>query len=150
MRKILLCGMKYDSNFGDPIINKCCRGIEEQILQNNNMQKYEIKEIDLSGKKSFKEMNFIEKNFKYYLNKIIRKIIKINKKIFKYCKLSNIYNWLDFNEYYFSLEYMILKKYYISEIESSNIIIFVGGGFIKYKYQNCYHYMQKTIIYQYV
>ena len=144
MKKILLCGMKYDFNFGDSIINSCCKKIVEQIIEDKKMYEYEINEIDLSGKKLFTDMYYIDKTFKYYINRCSQKIINKIKTIFKRCNFNKIYNWLDLIEYYFSLEYMIMKKYYINEIQNSDIIIFAGGGFIKYKYQNCYHYIDEV------
>ena len=50
MKKILLCSLKYDKNYGDSIINTCCRLLLEDILKDNNID-YKIEEIDLSRKK---------------------------------------------------------------------------------------------------
>ena len=56
MKKILLCSLKYDLNFGDSIINECCKKLVEEILQKEQLKEWEIQEIDLSGRKSYEEM----------------------------------------------------------------------------------------------
>ena len=49
MKKILLCGFKYNSNFGDPIIHDCCKYIVQQVIKENDKDIL-IEEIDLEGK----------------------------------------------------------------------------------------------------
>lgn len=41
----------------------------------------------------------------------------------------------------FSTEKMILDEIYKKDIIESDVIVFVGGGMLKYKYQNCYQYI---------
>ncbi len=141
MKKILLCGMKYDKNFGDPIINECCKSIIEDILDSNNITEYKIEEIDLCGRSDFNTLEYLNRNIIFYIKKIIFKVIsKINNTLLK-GKCSKIYNFLDMVKWYFTEEYTILHKNYKNKIEEADVIIFVGGGMIKYKYQNCYHYI---------
>jgi len=139
MKNVLLCGLMYDSNFGDPIINKCCKYIIENIL--NEKEEIEIHEIDLSGKKSFTQKYKINRNIRYYSIRVIGKIIEKLISITKLLNLKSIFNYLDLINWYFSEEYMIMKKYYKNKVRSADIIVFVGGGIIKYKYQNFYHYI---------
>lgn len=142
MKKILLCGMKYDSNFGDAIINDCCKYIVEEILKEVNKNKeYEIIEIDLSGKKDFGIYYEIEKNIKNLVTIYVGKLINKTKKFFKIIRCDRLYNYLDMKAWKFSKEYIIAQKYFKDKIKESSAIIFVGGGFLKYKYQNCYHYI---------
>ena len=144
MKKILLCGLKYDSNYGDPIICECCKSLIKQILiENNKINDFEIEEIDISGRTSFKETYYIKKNIKYITIRIIGKILGLLKKITKKIKLKKAYNWLDMKKWNFTKESVIMKKYFIPKIENSNIIIFTGGGMLKYKYQNCYNYINE-------
>ena len=144
MKKILLCSLKYDLNFGDPIINECCKKLIEQILQNKELNEWQIEEIDLSGRKSYNEMHNINKNIKYYCLRLVGKIIGLAKKNCKKLKLKNICNLLELKQWYFSKENMVMKQYYVEKIQQSDVIIFAGGGMIKYKYQNCYHYINEV------
>lgn len=133
MKKILLCSLKYDSNFGDPIINDSCKYIVKEIISEKNI---EIEEIDMTGRCDF--------NKKYKINIIISFFIKVIRKFFsllKKVKIEKFYNFIDYLSWYFTDEYLINKKYYKNKIKQSDLIIFVGGGIVKYKYQNFYHYI---------
>ena len=74
MKNILLCGLKYNSNYGDPIINDSCRYIVQKSIKDD----VKIDEIDLEGKSNF--------NKKYKLNIFKRQIIKVNIKILNFIK----------------------------------------------------------------
>ena len=144
MKKILLCSLKYDSNFGDPIICECCSTLVKQILtQNGKEDKYDIEEIDLSGRTSFSETYNIENNLIYYIKRIIEKTLEKIRGLMKILKLKKAYNWLDMKQWKYTKEYMIMKKYYIPKTRKSNIIIFTCGGILKYKYQNFYNYINE-------
>lgn len=144
MKKILLCGLKYDSNFGDPIICECCYSLIKQILaENEKKDKYELDEIDLSGRKSFTETYKIDKNAIYYAKRVIGKFLEEFRSIARILKNKKIFNWLDMKQWKFTKEYMIMKKYYFDKVKKSDIIIFTGGGMLKYKYQNCYNYIDQ-------
>lgn len=136
MKNILLCGLKYNSNYGDPIINDSCRYIVQKSIKDD----VKIDEIDLEGKINF--------NKKYKLNIFKRQIIKVNikilnfiKKCFGKIKLNRLYNFIDYITWYVSDEYAIFNNYYKEKIKNSDIIIFSGGGMVKYRYQNCYQYI---------
>lgn len=74
----------------------------------------------------------------------IRKTLEVLKKIVKKLKLKKICDYLDILIWHFSKENLIMKKYYKNIIKGKDAIIFVGGGLIKYKYQNCYHYINEV------
>lgn len=81
MIKILLCGLKYDKNFGDSIINDCCKYIiKNEIFHGKEVI---IKEVDLAGKRDFDEFYSMPKNFSYYFNLGIRKVLSVCNKILK-------------------------------------------------------------------
>ena len=108
MKNILLCGLKYNSNYGDPIINDSCRYIVQKSIKDD----VKIDEIDLEGKSNF--------NKKYKLNIFKRQIIKVNikilnfiKKCFGKIKLNGLYNFIDYITWYVSDEYAIFNNYYI-------------------------------------
>lgn len=133
---VLLCGLKYNNNYGDPIINDSCK----YLVKKNIEKAYNIEEIDLEGKKNFTEKYKIN-NFINIMTKINTKIFNILKKIANKTKMKKMYNYLDYISWYFTDEYKIFNKYYNEKIKKADIIIFVGGGMIKYRYQNCYHYI---------
>lgn len=140
MKKILLCGLKYDCNFGDPIINDSCKYILEEIISENNINNVKIEEIDMAGRCDFNKKYKVN-NFLLFFYKIIRKTLSLLKKI----KIEKMYNYFDYITWYFTDECLIYKKKYKEKIVNSDIIIFVGGGIVKYKYQNFYHYINYVI-----
>lgn len=140
MKNILLCGLKYDRNFGDPIINESSKYLIKKSLEDNNI-KYNINELDMTGRYEIDKKYTVKNNFILIVRKIINKMIKILKKGFKLLNCKVIYNWLDMINWYFTDEYMIYKQYYINKVKEADVIIFVGGGIVKYKYQEFYHYI---------
>lgn len=139
MKKILLCGFKYNSNFGDPIILDCCKYIVQQVIKENNKDVL-IEEIDLEGKIDFDIKYKISKILKLFV-KVTNKIFNLLKRIMQKFKIHSLFNFLDLISWYFTDEYIIFKKYYKTIVKNADMIVFVGGGIIKYKYQNCYHYI---------
>ena len=72
MKKILLCGLKYDTNFGDPIINECTKYLLDNSLNKKNIE-YEFDEIDLSGRCSKNKKYDIPKSIIVYFKLILHK-----------------------------------------------------------------------------
>ena len=146
MKKVLLCGLKYDYNFGDCIINTCTKKmIEEELKYTKKVIK--INEIDLYGRDSFESYYKINKGIIYYLRKLIYNILSLIYLCFKKIKIKKMENFIYDIKWYFSEEFLIYKKYYKKEIMNSDYIIIVGGGLIMYKYLNLYHYISQILKY---
>lgn len=136
MKKILLCGLKYDLNYGDPIINDTVKYIIEDITKDKEI---EIEDIDISGRNGYKQYykikNQLNRNIRNIFFRGMLKLLNSTK------KRNSFLNWLDYISWFFSDEYIIAKQEFMTKIEHSDAVIFGGGGIMKYKYQYFYHYI---------
>ena len=137
MKNILLCSLKYDTNLGDLIINNSVKGIIEDILKDEEIE-YKIDEIDLSGRKYFKTKYEIKTTPKMLFNRLLLNIIRVLRFIARKIKLKKIFNWLDGIIWNFTDKKEIFKQIYIDKIKNADMIIFAGGGLIKYNYLYTY------------
>lgn len=137
MKNILLCGAKYTNNFGDPIINDCTKKILEDQLRKLQVE-YSIDEVDLEGRCNYNEFYSINKSIKGFLFFFCSLTIKLIRKTSKIAKFYRGINFANNKIWWFSKQRQIFDKYYKEKIKKADFIIFVGGGMIKYKYQNCH------------
>ena len=146
MKKLLLCGLKYDNNLGDSIINNCTKDLINKKLKLDSKHIL-IKEIDLTGKKTKTEKYIIKKNIIYYLNKFIYNSLSVISLFLNKIKLKKIKDYIDDIKWFYKDEYLIYKNQIKNIVKDVDYILFVGGGLIKYKYQNCYHYIDEITKY---
>ncbi|MDL2276700.1 polysaccharide pyruvyl transferase family protein [Breznakia sp. OttesenSCG-928-G09] len=133
--KVLLCSLKHEKNIGDAIIADSTRYIIESVLKG---KEYTIEEIDIAGKKDYSTRFSVKKSPIYY----IRKFFYLGFYGFgRILRKSHFGNWLEDKSWFFSDERKIYNLYYESLIKSNDLMIFTGGGIIKFKYQNFYQYI---------
>ena len=120
MSNILLVGLPYDTNVGDQAIFDCTK----QLVLNNDKNST-IFSIDLLGKNYYgDDLNSNKVNISYIVRRFIYPL--------KYkgeadCKLRN-----------YLVEKSLIRSLDNIEFNTIDAIIFVGGGIIKYKYQEFY------------
>lgn len=116
-RTIYFAGLLSEKNLGDIVIIESTEGLYKKSLATKG--DFELKRLNLQlGKVSF-------------LSKVFRKLKRLTADKLK----------LDKNK----LEIEILKKHYKSQLEEAGLIILVGGGLIKYKYQGVFLYISALI-----
>ncbi len=130
-------------NLGDLVIYETSRYIVEDILKKNNVEDYEIVPIDIG---SFHCSNV--KYAKSFLRRVVagslRRIVR-NKLFARYCpgfskeKMRKIWHTTPPYRYYVENEK--------PKLEGADIIIFGGGGLIKYHRQNFYYFLDDVINY---
>lgn len=120
MKTVTFAGLLGEKNLGDKILAKTTIDLYKNAFEEQSL-KIKIKEFDLS----IPEVNFSKRK-----SRIKNKILSIlNSKI--------LYNIFYVNR---------LVKYYESAIEDCDMIILVGGGLIKFKYQWCWAYVRAMSI----
>ena len=124
-KNIILVGLIFDSNLGDPAIYQATKVMVESTLLRNK-QDYEIKSIDLYGRKKID----------YFKKKNILKRIKekVKRKIFRIDQIDKLYKQVT----------ELCEK---SFDKNTAGVIFTGGGLLKYNHQIISEPMQ--IILQY-
>ena len=116
-KTICFAGLLSETNLGDIVIIDSTEGLYKKSLAGKG--NFEFKRLNLQfGKVSF-------------LKKVIRKLKRLAAKRLK------------LNES--KLEIERLKKHYRQQLGSTELIILVGGGLIKYKYQECFLYLTALI-----
>lgn len=111
-KMISVVGMPNTNNFGDPILLENTVSLIKSVVPDENIN---IVDLELGGLSD-------QRRFFY---KLTRKVLSIflNKKSLKYYK------------YLIYIQKVVLKNFYIKKLERSKVIIFAGGGLIKYSYQ---------------
>ncbi len=117
MKKIYFAGLLYDTNLGDITILKSTEALYKAALRDYDNISYEHLNL------AFKKLGFI--------SRVLRKVKR------SYFRMVN----LDTNK----LEINILKSYYREQLDSPNLIVIVGGGVIKYKYQSFHLFLTALI-----
>lgn len=116
-KTICFAGLLSETNLGDIVIIESTEGLYKEAL--NGKGDFEFKRLNLQfGKVSF-------------LSRVIRKIKRLAAEKLK----------LNENR----LEVERLKKYYKQQLGSAELIVLVGGGLIKYKYQGVFLYLTALI-----
>ena len=126
--KVLLAGLKYDDNLGDGIIFDCTKHIVQKVVD------CEIDEMDLTSKTGYKQLYPVSWT-------LFRKLRR-----YPFLKISE-HNSNDFGmlchkySFKYSKQGIIYKQYYEDKIKDCDSIVFVGGGLIKFNFQDCYLYI---------
>lgn len=108
-----------DKNIGDPVIGETCKYLVEKICKNNNIEA-NIRLHRLFPPKNVNEM---------WISKFLRRQCSRN-----LSNIERIITYLVFRTYiFFNRTYM---KYYKEIIKSSHLVIFGGGGLLKYVSQD--------------
>lgn len=111
-KKVVFVGLYQDSNLGDKIIAHCT-----EWLFKNRGGIYDCEWLSLDPN--------IPKTIPTLLYRVWRKLIKLL--LGKNRIISTSDRWALYQ----------LEKYYNSEIGAADLVVFVGGGLIKYQYQFC-------------
>lgn len=122
MYKIILAGLINDKNLGDKIIFESVKFLLTEQLEDNNYIEYKYLDLAEFNSKN-KTRPVIIRKLKGAFNRIRRFVIKpnSNKLIQEYC------------------------NYYRSQIKDAALIIFVGGGMIKFSTQRNWLYLSGII-----
>lgn len=117
MKKIVLAGAPYVKNLGDPVLFESTEYLVDSTIKDEFIT---IERLDLFQGNTNTLRSFIIRGF----NKLINTVYKKERRNTKF--------------FYKAQKYLIeaaTKDYYKNKIRDSDIIIFVGGGMIKYKYE---------------
>lgn len=144
MKKIALVGLKYDTNLGDPIIYESTKFLVEKALKEKGINEYEIIPLDMTGRIGFNSYaNYPTNKIVSYGKKILGNTLKISLKLTK--KIKRFNHNLQIKKWYLSNEYNRNLYFYNKQLKNVDMIIFVGGGIIKYKYQSFNFYIESII-----
>lgn len=116
--KIDIFGFVEDSNIGDPVIGETCKFLVERICAENNI------EAQINLHPLFPPPNYK----KYWITRFLRKRCRKNRSVLAQAftlKVFNLYNKF----------FSTLNNYYESCLKDSDLVIFAGGGMIKYIWQ---------------
>lgn len=116
--KIDIFGFVEDANIGDPVIGETCKFLVEKICKENGINA-QIKLHSLFPTGGYK---------KYWITRFLRKRCRKNRnKFHQYLTLNvfKLYNKL----------FSTLNDYYDSCLKNSDLVIFAGGGMIKFIWQ---------------
>lgn len=117
MKKVYFAGLLFDTNLGDIIILKSTEDLYKTALKDENDVLYEYLNL------AFKKLSFT--------SRVLRKVKRTYYKMAK----------LDINR----LEIDTLKSYYRGQLDSPSLIVIVGGGIIKYKYQSFHLFLTALV-----
>jgi len=122
VKKIILAGLLKDKNLGDRVIADCTKYLYNQVIMEKIPVEYCWVELKGSLQSKRKGTNLVV---------VLRRLIK---------KL----NW---NGLFDRISYKIEKqtKYFESIIKGGDLIVVVGGGLIKYRYQQFWLYISGLI-----
>ncbi|WP_299330803.1 polysaccharide pyruvyl transferase family protein [uncultured Psychrobacter sp.] len=112
-KTICFAGLLSETNLGDIVIIESTEGLYKKSLAGKG--NFEFKRLNLQ----FGQVSF--------LNKVVRKLKRLATEKLK----------LDGNR----LEIEMLKKHYRSQLKEAELVVLVGGGLIKYKYQGVFLYL---------
>jgi polysaccharide pyruvyl transferase WcaK-like protein len=117
MKTICFAGLMSETNLGDIIIIESTKGLYKETLK---------------GKGSFK---FSDLNLQFTnLNFFYRAIRKLKRLFYSFFSSDSSH-----------LEVGLLKKHYKKQIKNADLLVLVGGGLIKYKYQGFFLYLTALI-----
>ena len=140
MKKKLNIALLYlkVNNLGDVVIHDTTKYLITDILKKQNID-FEIKSYDIGDKyldtinitKKRESINNIRKKYIKFLKKFKRKSLKIKKKI-------SIQNWK------LTKHHIFIKNRVLNKFHDIDLIIFAGGGLIKYHQQE-FHFIINDI-----
>lgn len=116
-KKVYFAGLLSEKNLGDIVIIESTEGLYREALFGK-------------GDFIFKRLNLQFSNLSFVM-RVVRKLRRMSFKMLK----------VDANKYELSL----LKNYYRKQLKDADLIVLVGGGLIKYKYQEFFLYLTALI-----
>lgn len=136
MKKIVLVGLIHDTNIGDKVIYDNTQYLVKKALKELEIEDAIIESIDMTGAAETKQENAssqggVKNKIRQYANKILTPELK-SKIRYMLSKSKN------------SDEDKLLH-YYEENLKDADLVIFVGGGIIKYLYQDFYRYISLMI-----
>ncbi len=136
MKKIMLVGLIYDTNIGDKVIYDNALFLVKRALKELAIEDVLIENMDMTGDTEKTLENSSTKSgmkgrIKHFINSILP--LKLRSKM-KYI-ISQKQNFDEDS----------LLRYYEEKLKGSDLVIFVGGGIIKYLYQDFYRYISLII-----
>lgn len=120
MKKIVLCGLNSDTNLGDPLLVDCTKWLFNQVCKEEVIQFVEMNFLGSITKQNIREKRSI---FRKNIFKSEQKVISIVKHFISQKTKTN----KKIKE--ISAEY---KEYYMSMLKEADLLVFLGGGTIKY------------------
>lgn len=131
------------SNLGDLVIYETSRYIVEDILKKHKIEDYEIIPVDI-GSYKYRSMNYFLRVKRRVLTSLLRfvehkkflshRFPKITKKVMK-------------NIWHLTPPYRNYMQYEKPKLEGADIIIFGGGGLIKFHRQNFHYFIDDITMY---
>lgn len=117
MKAICFAGLVSEKNLGDIVIIESTKGLYKETLKGK-------------GDFDFSDLNlqFSNLNFSY------RAVRKLKRLFYSFFNLDSS-----------RLEVNLFKKYYTEQISNVDLLVLVGGGIIKYKYQDFFIYLTALI-----
>ena len=134
MKKNFKVGLLYlkVNNLGDVVLHDTCKYLIDDYLKTKDVD-YEIKSIDM-GDKFIDTVNLSKRREK--LNNLLEKKLDLYLKFHKKNDQKSIYQIL--NEWHKSMYYVFVKNRVLRKLEKVDVIVFAGGGLIKYHQQEFY------------
>ncbi len=134
MKKNFTVGLLYlkVNNLGDVVLHDTSKYLIDDYLKKQDID-YQIKSIDI-GDKFIDEMKISKKREK--LNNILEKELDIYLKIFKNQKQKSKFQLL--NEWKRTKHYLLIKNKVFKKLKNVDVIVFAGGGLIKFHQQEFY------------
>jgi len=129
------------TNLGDIIIYDNARYLLEKVIKDNGIEDSEILPVDIGGY-NFKEMqvpSYVDR-----MDKVSEKVMELSKKQKLYKRFPNLARRMMLWAWRHSKQYYCFKKTEMPKLEKSDIIIFGGGGLIKY-HQQTFHFTIDTV-----
>lgn len=132
----MLVGLIYDTNIGDKVIYDNTLFLVKKALKELNKQDVEIESMDMTGVTEKKQENTsAQNNMKSKLKHFVNKMLTPNLK----SKIRYIISKKQ------NSDEEALRSFYEQKLKGSDLVIFVGGGIIKYLYQDFYRYISLII-----
>lgn len=141
MKKIVLVGLINDTNIGDIVIYDNTKYLVEKALKELGTEDVVIESIDMTGNlEKPKESDSVNDEKQSKIRMLVNKIINPKLK----SKIRYIKNKYKSNKNTNSDDEKI-TQYYEKNLKDASLVIFVGGGIIKYLYQDFYKYISLII-----
>ena len=129
------------TNLGDIVIYDNARHLLEKVIKDNKIEDSEILPVDIGGH-NFKEMqvpSYVDR-----MDRIADKVMDLSRKKKFYKRFPNLARRMMLWSWHHSKQYYCFRKTEMPKLEKSDIIIFGGGGLIKY-HQQTFHFTIDTV-----
>lgn len=131
------------SNLGDLVIYETARYIVEDILKKNGVEGYEIVPIDIGSFRS-RNMNYGKRVVRRVLTSVLRRIAR--SRLFSHC-FPGVSKKMMKRLWHLTPPYRNYIQNEKPKLEGADIIIFGGGGLIKFHRQNFHYFLDDVTDY---